>query len=217
MNSKTERRVGLSNVKTLTSLAMFAALAYALMVVGRFPIVLFLKYDPKDFVLVICSFMFGIIPATIVTAIVSVIEMVTVSDTGIIGLLMNVVATLAFLIPASYFFYKSKSVKNVVISLIASTLLMTVVMLLWNWVVTPFYMHIPRSEVVKLLVPAILPFNLIKGFLNSALIAIFYSRILKIKSNVLEQHIEPQEHALRNSLIAAAGLIVLALILYAII
>ena len=161
--------------------------------------------------------MFGIIPATIVTAIVSVIEMVTVSDTGLIGLLMNVVATLAFLIPASYFFYKSKSVKNVVVGLIASTLLMTVVMLLWNWVVTPFYMHIPRSEVVKLLVPAILPFNLIKGFLNSALIAIFYSRILKIKSNVLEQHIEPQEHALRNSLIAAAGLIVLALILYAII
>ena len=216
MNSKTERRVGISNVKTLTSLAMFAALAYALMVVGRFPIVLFLKYDPKDFVLVICSFMFGIIPATIVTAIVSVIEMVTVSDTGLIGLLMNVVATLAFLIPASYFFYKSKSVKNVVVGLIASTLLMTVVMLLWNWV-TPFYMHIPRSEVVKLLVPAILPFNLIKGFLNSALIAIFYSRILKIKSNVLAQNIEPQEHALRNSLIAAVGLIVLALILYAII
>ncbi|MFR9278045.1 riboflavin transporter FmnP [Ezakiella coagulans] len=217
MNSKTERRVGLSNVKTLTSLAMFAALAYALMVVGRFPIVLFLKYDPKDFVLVICSFMFGIIPATIVTAIVSVIEMVTVSDTGLIGLLMNVVATLAFLIPASYFFYKSKSVKNVVVGLIASTLLMTVVMLLWNWVVTPFYMHVPRSEVVKLLVPAILPFNLIKGFLNSALIAFFYSRILKIKSNVLAQNIEPQEHALRNSLIAAVGLIVLALILYAII
>mgnify|MGYP000942426632 FL=1 len=217
MNSKTERRVGISNVKTLTSLAMFAALAYALMVVGRFPIVLFLKYDPKDFVLVICSFMFGIIPATIVTAIVSVIEMVTVSDTGLIGLLMNVVATLAFLIPASYFFYKSKSVKNVVVGLIASTLLMTGVMLLWNWAVTPFYMHIPRSEVVKLLVPAILPFNLIKGFLNSALIAIFYSRILKIKSNVLAQNIEPQEHALRNSLIAAVGLIVLALILYAII
>lgn len=217
MNSKTERRVGLSNVKTLTSLAMFAALAYALMVVGRFPIVLFLKYDPKDFVLVICSFMFGIIPATIVTVIVSIIEMVTVSDTGMIGLLMNVVATLAFLIPASYFFYRSKSVKNVVVGLIASTLLMTVVMLLWNWVVTPFYMHVPRSEVVKLLVPAILPFNLIKGFLNSALIAIFYSRILKIKSNVLAQNIEPQEHALRNSLIAAVGLIVLALILYAII
>lgn len=217
MNSKTERRVGLSNVKTLTSLAMFAALAYALMVVGRFPIVLFLKYDPKDFVLVICSFMFGIIPATIVTVIVSIIEMVTVSDTGMIGLLMNVVATLAFLIPASYFFYRSKSVKNVILGLIASTFLMTVVMLLWNWVVTPFYMHIPRAEVVKLLVPAILPFNLIKGFLNSALVAIFYSRILKIKSNVLAQNIEPQEHALRNSLIAAVGLIVLALILYAII
>lgn len=217
MNSKTERRVGLSNVKTLTSLAMFAALAYVLMVVGRFPIVLFLKYDPKDFVLVICSFMFGIIPATIVTVIVSIIEMYTVSGTGFIGLIMNVVATLAFLIPASYSFHKSKSVKNVVIGLIASTFLMTAVMLLWNWVLTPFFMHVPRAEVVKHLVPAFLPFNLIKGFLNSALVAIFYNRILKIKSNVLEQHIEPQEHALRNSLIAAVGLIVLALILYAII
>ena len=39
-------------------------------------------------------------------------------------------------------------------------------MLLWNWLVTPVYMGYPREEVAKLLLPAFLPFNLLKGGLN---------------------------------------------------
>ena len=74
----------MSNTKKLTGLAMFAALAYAIMLVGRIPIVLFLKYDPKDFILLIAAFIYGIVPAGIVTVIVCVLETLTASDTGII-------------------------------------------------------------------------------------------------------------------------------------
>lgn len=210
-------REKLSNTKVLTGLAMFAAIAYAVMVVGRIPIVLFLKYDPKDFVLVIASFIYGVIPASIITLIVAVIEMVTVSDTGFWGLLMNVVASLAFLIPASYFFHRSKSVKNIVLGLVFSTIIMTIIMLIWNWVVTPIYMEVPRDDVVKLLIPAILPFNLIKGFANSAIVALLYKRVLSLKSSLFQVDYDLNSDSLKNSILAGVVLVLLALILYFII
>lgn len=51
-------------------------------------------------------------------------------------------------------------------------------MVLWNYILTPIYMKIPRADVVKLLVPAILPFNLIKGSLNAGLSILLYKPIV---------------------------------------
>lgn len=45
--------------RKLTTVGMLCALAYAAAAVGRVPLVLFLKYDPKDVVLVITGFLFG--------------------------------------------------------------------------------------------------------------------------------------------------------------
>ncbi len=50
MNSKSKR---------IIVLAMFASIAFVVMVVGRVPVVLFLKYDPKDVIITICGFIFG--------------------------------------------------------------------------------------------------------------------------------------------------------------
>ena len=44
------------DTKKLTVLAMLAALSFIVMVVGRIPVVLFLKYDPKDVVITIAGF-----------------------------------------------------------------------------------------------------------------------------------------------------------------
>ena len=40
-----------SNTKKLTSGAMLCAIAYVVMVIGRVPVILFLKYDPKDVII----------------------------------------------------------------------------------------------------------------------------------------------------------------------
>ena len=82
--------------KRLTMIGMLCAIAFAVMVVGRIPIVLFLKYDPKDVVITIGGFIFGPLAAFTVSAIVSVIEMVTVSDTGFIGCVMNILSSCSF-------------------------------------------------------------------------------------------------------------------------
>ena len=55
---------------------------------------------------------------------------------------------------------------------------MTIVMTLWNIILTPIYTGWPRAEVVKLLLPAIIPFNLIKGGLNAGLTMLLYKPIV---------------------------------------
>jgi len=166
-----------ANLKKLCILAMISALAYVAMVFGRVPVVLFLKYDPKDVIITIGGFLFGPLAAFAVTAVVAFVEMVTVSDTGFIGLAMNVIAGCSFACTASLIYKRKRNLKGAVIGLVAACLLTTAVMLLWNYLITPLYMKVPREDVVKLLVPAFLPFNLLKGGLNAALTMLLYKPV----------------------------------------
>ncbi|MCJ7855552.1 ECF transporter S component [Lachnospiraceae bacterium NSJ-143] len=164
--------------KRLTMIGMLCAIAFAVMVVGRIPIVLFLKYDPKDVVITIGGFIFGPLAAFTVSAIVSVIEMVTVSDTGFIGCVMNILSSCSFACTAAVIYKRKHTLKGAVTGLLAGVALMTFVMLLWNYLVTPIYLGYPREAVAELLIPAFLPFNLLKGGINTALILLLYKHIV---------------------------------------
>ena len=85
MNSKTKR---------VTTIGMLCAITYVTMVVGRIPIILFLKYDPSDVIVTLGGFIWGPMTSCIVSVIVATLEMITVSDTGILGCIMNIVQTL---------------------------------------------------------------------------------------------------------------------------
>lgn len=170
-----------TKTKQLVLTAMLSAVAYVVMVIVHLrlvPAAPFLTYDPKDAIIVIGGFIFGPVEALLISLIVSFIEMITISDTGIIGFVMQVIATLAFAGTASVIYRRKHTRRGAVIGLITGTLCMTVVMLLWNYILSPIYMNAPRSEIVKLLVPAILPFNFLKGLLNSAIAFIIYKPVV---------------------------------------
>lgn len=169
MNSKT---------KKIVIIAMLCAIAYAVMVVGRVPVVLFLKYDPKDVIITIGGFLFGPLTAFLVSVVVSLVEMVSVSDTGIIGCIMNILSTCAFACTAAYIYKKKHTLSGAVIGLAAGCVLMTIVMLLWNYLFTPIYLGYPREAVAEMLLPVFLPFNLLKGGLNMAITLLIYKPIV---------------------------------------
>lgn len=50
------------------------------MVVGHIPVVLFLKYDPKDVIIAVGGRIFGPLPSFSIALIVALIEMLTVSE-----------------------------------------------------------------------------------------------------------------------------------------
>ena len=102
-----------SKTKKITTTAMLCAIAYAVVVVGRIPVVLFLKYDPKDIIITLGGLIWG--PMT-----------------------------------------------SVVMELPDSTI----------------YMGYPREAVAELLVPAFLPFNLLKAGLNAGFTFLLYKPII---------------------------------------
>ncbi len=166
------------DTKRMVVLALMAAVAYACVALFRIPVVLFLKYEPKDCVLAICGMLYGPIPALLTSFVVALLEMVTVSDTGPIGLLMNVLSTALFVCPAAFLYQRKRNLKSAVLGLLCGALLMTAGMLFWNWLVTPWYMGMPRQAIVELLLPAFLPFNLLKAALNGVLTVLLYKTVV---------------------------------------
>ena len=170
-------------VRKVACLAMLCAISYVVMFLSKtifapIQVAGFLTFDLKDVIIAIGGFIYGPLSALVVSVVVSLIEMVTVSDTGPIGLLMNVLSTIAFVCPAAFLYKRRHKLSGAVVGLILGGVLMTAVMLLWNYLITPMYMHIPRDVVVGMLPTAFLPFNVVKAIMNGALIMVVYKPVV---------------------------------------
>lgn len=138
----------------------------------------FLSYDPKDAIIVIAGFIYGPITSVVISLIVSFIEMITISGTGIYGFLMNVVSTCAFACPAALIYHRARRMRWAIVGLGVGMVSMTAVMLLWNYIITPLYMGVDRAVVVAMLPTVFLPFNLIKSGINAGLTMVLYKPIV---------------------------------------
>lgn len=168
--------------------AVFAALAFAATFISHWipKVSGFLSYDPKDAVIAIGALLFGPLPAIGMTLAASILELVTVSSTGLWGLFMNVVSTTAFVLPGALFYRKEKTFYRAVAGLALGVLSMVAVMALWNYLVTPIYMGVPRDTVKAMLLPVFIPFNASKGGVNAALVMLLYKPVKRaLKSSGL--------------------------------
>ncbi|WP_298018297.1 ECF transporter S component [uncultured Dysosmobacter sp.] len=164
--------------KEITTVGMLCAGAYAAVVVGRIPLILFLKYDPKDIVIAMGGLIFGPLTSFAVALIVSLAEVFTISENGVLGFIMNVISSCSFACTAALIYKKKPRPSGAMIGLFCGWGCMVCVMLLWNYLITPIYMSCPREAVVKLLLPAFLPFNFIKGGLNTAITMLLYKPVI---------------------------------------
>ncbi|MDR2771633.1 MAG: ECF transporter S component [Clostridiales Family XIII bacterium] len=167
--------------KRLTTVAMLCTAAYILVLLSHMiPIKVagFLNYDPSDIVTVIGGFLFGPLTALLISVTVSFIEFITISSTGPIGLIMNVISTVSFACVAAFIYKRKQTLAGAVIALAAGAVAMTAVMLLWNYIITPLYMNVPRAQVMTMLLPIFLPFNLLKGALNGTVTLLLYKPLV---------------------------------------
>ena len=111
------------------------------------------------------------------SAAVCFIEMVTVSESGPYGFLMNVVASLTFICPAAFVYRHRRTAGGAILGLALGAAAMTITMMLWNYIITPFYNRTPREVIGAMLVPVILPFNVVKAGLNAAITLVLYQPI----------------------------------------
>lgn len=181
------------NTKKITTIGMLCAMAIIINLMISFPIipsVSFLKYDPKDIIIVIGGFIFGPLTSLIMSAITSVLEIVYRGGT-ILDILMNMISTCTFAITAAYCYQKMHTKKGAVLGLVFGIIACTVSMIIWNYVIDPIYFQMPRSAVVAML-PAIALFNIIKCGLNMAVTLFLYKPVITIlrNTNLVEKHEE---------------------------
>lgn len=201
--------------KEISIVGMLCAIAYVAVVVGRIPLVLFLKYDPKDIVIAISGLIFGPFTSFSVAFIVSLIEMFTISENGILGFIMNIISSCSFACTAAFIYKRKHKLSGAIIGLLCGWGCMVCVMLLWNYLITPIYMGYPREAVVKLLLPAFLPFNLIKGGLNTAITMLLYKPVITAlrHSNLVEPNKATEKARINIGVILVSLLIIITCIL----
>ena len=205
-----------SRVKKLVLMALLAAAAFVMVALVRIPAVLFLKYEPKDVIITIGGFLLGPMASLIISAVVSLIEMVTISETGPIGALMNLISTCSFACTAAIIYKKKHTIWGAVWGLLAGTVTMIGVMLLWNWLITPLYMAgTSRADIAAMLIPVFLPFNALKAGLNSALILGLYKPLTVAlrKTRLLPERPSSGKKAKPGIYIFAAALLVTCIML----
>ncbi|MDR2088830.1 MAG: ECF transporter S component [Clostridiales Family XIII bacterium] len=181
--SAAELRLGGAKERTkrLTTIAMLSAVACIVAYLSSMliPDVMgFLQMDFSDTVSVIGGFLFGPLAAMFIVAAVSSIEALVFSHTGLIGLIMNVLSGISFACVAAFIYKRKQTMSGAIVALVSGILAMTAVMLLWNYIITPLYMTIPREQVAAMLIPVFLPFNLVKGSANASLSVLLYKRLV---------------------------------------
>ncbi len=166
------------SVRMLTQMAMLAALSIILVYAVHFPIfpaASFLEYDPADIMLTLGAFLYGPVAGLLLTAVVCVIQGITVSAaSGIIGILMHLVASGGYVLLAGLVYKRNKTFKGSILAVLAGTLTRCVTMLIWNILLTPTFMGVPQEAVMAMLLPIILPFNLIYAGTNSIVSIVVY-------------------------------------------
>ena len=167
-------------IKMIVTLGMLVAIAYAVMWVCKpIPKVMgILQFDLKDAVIVIGGLIFGPLAAAASAFAVTLIEMVSASGTGPVGMLMNFLSTASFCVTASFIYKRRRTQVGAVVGLTAGVVAMVAVMLLWNYLITPIYQGMPRENIVPLLPTLFLPFNLVKGGLNMAAALLLYKPVV---------------------------------------
>lgn len=171
----------------LAKLGLLGAISIALVYFIHFPIfpaAPYLVYDPADITLILSSFVFGPLSALLLTAVVSLIQGLTVSqEGGFVGIIMHFVATGSLVLVSGYLFKKSKTIFGSAMSLLTGIITMTGVMIILNLIIQPIVYGYPVKAIIDMILPILLPFNLIKATINSIIAFALFKAIGKFLIN----------------------------------
>jgi len=171
----------INKIKRMTAVAMFCALAYACTCLIKVP-VMFLTLDIKDSLIILCSLLFGPIAGLFIAIAVPLLEFITISETGVYGLIMNLLSSITFSMVTGLIYRYKKSLGGAIAGLLSGVFAVTAVMMLANLLVTPHFMGTTMDAVASMIPTILLPFNLTKALLNAAIVLLLYkplSTVLK--------------------------------------
>jgi riboflavin transporter FmnP len=156
--------------RQLATMAIMLALGIILSFI-EFPLLPgtdFLKFDASFVPSTLIGFSFGVGPGVMVGVLVAAVHALFTGNT--VGAVMNAVIAIAFILPATVAYRRNRSTVSVIVGLVISSICMVVVALLMNVLITPVYMAVPLEAVLSMMLPILLPFNVLKALLDTVLV-----------------------------------------------
>lgn len=174
--------------KNIAGMAVFSALSFVIYLL-EIPIFAgtpasFLELDLSNVLVMLAGFMYGPVPAIIVTVVKELIH-ITVGSTGGVGELANTIITTAYVLVPSIVYYYKKGFKTVIFTLLIACAIQTAISLLVNkYINFPFFMggapFVPNetsNSMFATLWTYVLLFNAIKSVVISIITILLYKKV----------------------------------------
>lgn len=165
------------NTRQLVTMALMCAIAslFSFVQIPLIPGVSFLTYDPSLMPAMVCGFTFGPGAGIAVGSIAAVIHGLILGEW--VGSLMNIFATAFFVLPAALLYRRMHTLKGAVAGLVISVITATAGAILVNLTIGVWFYYGSADVIIPLILPALLPFNLVKTILNALLTLVVYKAV----------------------------------------
>ena len=173
---------GAWSTRRIAVTALFCALSFILtfVEVPIFPPAPWLQYDPSGIVALVAGLIFG--PATGSVVVVLPWVLKTLFSFNVWGHVMAIVAGLALTVPAALVARRVPGAHGLAVGMVVGGVVSLVACILCNLVVTPLYTAVSVDEVIAMIVPILLPFNLLKIVINCVVTALIQKPISQVVS-----------------------------------
>ena len=164
------------DVRELVTLAIFCAMGMALsfIQIPIFPPAPYLQYDPSGIVTLSVARMFG--PAAgLVVQVISWLPKLIMSP---LGTLLTLVAMTGMVLVVGLIYKKMHNIRGAVVSLVVGAVVFIALAIAMNFVITPIYTPgVTVEAVAGMVLPILLPFNIIKCAINVAATLLIYKPV----------------------------------------
>ena len=163
--------------KQMVTMALMCAISAIFMYVQipLIPAAPFLTYDPSLVPAMVCGFAYGPASGLTVGVLAVVIHALTTGDW--VGGLMNVVAAAFYVLPAALVYKKLHSTRGAVLGLALGVIAATLISVASNLTIGVWFWYGSADAILPLMLPAVIPFNLLKTLINSILTMVVYRAI----------------------------------------
>ena len=168
------------STRQLVTMALMCAIG-ALLSFIEFPLlpgVTWLKFDASNMPAMVAGFAYGPAGGIAVGIITAIIHGLLMAD--FTGALMNILVVVCFVLPAALIYKKMHTFTGAIIGLVFSIIAGVIGAIIGNLLLTPSWLGVPFDAVVALIIPVLIPFNIIKGLINAVLTLIIYKSISNI-------------------------------------
>lgn len=168
------------STRQLVTMALMCAIGTLLSFI-EFPLlpgVTWLKFDASNMPAMVAGFAYGPAGGVAVGIVTAIIHGLLMAD--FTGALMNILVVTCFVLPAALIHKKKRTYKFAIIGLVFSIIAGVIGSIIGNLLLTPSWLGVPFDAVVALIIPVLIPFNLLKGLLNSVITLIVYKSISNI-------------------------------------